>query len=282
MAGLRLRRLLALPVPLAIAACSVNTPDAASGSPTDTFVPSRSGPIPSETNDAAPPDAGRAPPGPAPTCDATAKSGEYCGGDKVDDADARMLYHCDGPGPAKPVTACAHGCFVATGQDDFCRAEIAACAHASLLTYGLAPDASDHLRCAGLDAGDISQTIGNAAASAGTHAQDGTIDGKAYCAATDLRVASLTDGEVRQLLDALATQGFAAFFRDPGNDGWPSTEARHVHAIYVGVPMKAALRAQVQDWLAGRNGLASHGAYTFYQASPAKKLAIQELFAKHN
>jgi hypothetical protein len=121
--------------------------------------------------------------------DASDDAGEYCGGDKVDDADARTLHQCDGPGPAKVVSVCAHGCFVATGQDDFCRATIAACAKASLLTYGLAPDASDHLRCSGLDAGDISQTIGDAAASAGTHAQDGTIGGKAYCAATDLRVA---------------------------------------------------------------------------------------------
>lgn len=286
MSGLRLRCLLVVPFPLAIAACSGDATDDPSDSPDDTSVPSRTTEAPSTPteSDASASDAQRPPPAPAPapTCAANAKSGEYCGGDKVDDADARTLYQCDGPGPAKVVSVCAHGCFVATGQDDFCRATIAACAKASLLTYGLAPDASDHLRCSGLDAGDISQTIGNAAASAGTHAQDGTSGGKPYCAATDLRVGSLTNAEVRQLLDVLASQGFAAFFRDPGKDGWPSSEARHVHAIYVGVPMKAALRAQVQDWLAGKNGLASHGPYSFYQASPAKKLAIQELFAKKN
>ncbi len=282
MAGLRRGCLLALPFPLVIAACSGDASDDAGGSPDDTSVPSRATGAPSTETDASAPDTQSPPPAPAPTCAANAKSGAYCGGDKVDDADARTLYQCDGPGPAKVVSVCAHGCFVATGQDDFCRATIAACAKASLLTYGLAPDASDHLRCSGLDAGDISQTIGDAAASAGTHAQDGTIGGKAYCAATDLRVGGLTNAEVRQLLDVLASQGFAAFFRDPGKDGWPASEARHVHAIYAGVPMKAALRAQVQDWLAGKNGLASHGSYAFYQASPAKKLAIQELFAKND
>lgn len=284
MASVRPRCLLALPFPLAIAACSVDALDDRGGTSPEPFVPPSSGHVPSTEGDAAPPDDESAPPPatPAPACAANAKSGEYCGGDKVDDVDPRTLYHCDGPGPAKAVAVCAHGCFVATGRNDFCRAVIAACSHAPLLAYGLGPDASDHLRCAGLDAGDISQTIGNAAASAGTHAQDGTIGGAPYSAATDLRVGGLTDGEVRQLLDVLASQGFAAFFRDPGKDGWPAAEARHVHAIYAGVPMKAALRAQVQDWLAGKNGLASHGTYAFYQASPAKKLAIHELFAKLN
>lgn len=108
------------------------------------------------------------------------------------------------------------------------------------------------------------------------------IDGQPYCAATDLRTVGLSNDEVYALLDELASQGFAAFFRDPGHDGWPSDEARHIHAIYVGVPMKAALQAQVEDWLAGKNGLASHTTYTFYQASPDKKALIQALFEQFN
>ena len=35
-----------------------------------------------------------------PTCDANAKTGDYCGGDKVEGADPATLYRCTGPGPA--------------------------------------------------------------------------------------------------------------------------------------------------------------------------------------
>jgi hypothetical protein len=221
---------------------------------------------------------------PAPTCDSDAHTGEYCGGDKVSNGNANKLYHCDGPGPATLVQTCDDGCTVApAGSDDFCHVDEGACAHHSLLRWGLAPLQSDHLRCAGIDSStDISQTIGNAAASAGTHAQDGTISGNPYCAATDLRTTGLTDTQVRALLNRLADQGIAAFYRKPGLDGWPSSEVRHIHAIYVGVPMKSSLRAQVQDWLNGRNGLASHTAYTFFHPTTAQKQHIQALFNAHN
>ena len=57
-----------------------------------------------------------------PTCDGNAYTGDYCGGDKVSHANPSTLYHCDGPGPATVVQACANGCFVApAGQDDSCR-----------------------------------------------------------------------------------------------------------------------------------------------------------------
>lgn len=220
---------------------------------------------------------------PEPTCDATAKTGDYCGGDKVTDGDPGTLYHCQGPGPATVVSVCENGCFVAPpGFDDYCESSLPACPHEDLLAYGLCPDASDRLRCAGLSAGDITQTIGNAPASAGTHAADGTIGGQPYCAATDLSTSGLSDAEVLLLLDELTNQGFAAFFRDPGHDGWPADEARHIHAIYVGVGMKAALAAQVDDWLQGLNGLASHTPYGFYQASAAQKAVIAELFEQYN
>jgi len=217
-----------------------------------------------------------------PTCDADAKTGDYCAGDKVSDGVLDTLYHCAGPGLATKPTPCENGCFVATGTDDFCELVLPSCAHKAQLKYGLAPAASDHLRCVGITADKISQTIGNYAASAGTHAQDGTIDGYAYSAATDLSVKTLTNAQVKVLVDNLATHGFAAFFRDPGKDGWPASEARHIHAIYVDVKMKASLRAQVKDWLAGLNGLASHTKYTFYQASPAQKQLIKTLFESKN
>ncbi|HEX6837238.1 MAG TPA: hypothetical protein VF334_11730, partial [Polyangia bacterium] len=48
---------------------------------------------------------------------------------------------------------------------------------AALLKWGLHPRASDALRSIGVSAARIMQTIGNAAASAGTHAQDGVVNG---------------------------------------------------------------------------------------------------------
>ncbi len=219
---------------------------------------------------------------PPPRCDANAHVGYYCGGDKVTHANANVLYQCNGPGPAAVAQRCDASCIVAApGHDDRCESTDT-CAHHSQLRWGLAPRQSDHLRCAGISASGISQTIGNAAASAGTHAQDGTAGGFAYCAATDLRTAGMSNAQVRALLTRLADQGFAAFFRNPGHDGWPSSEIRHIHAIYVGVHMKASLRAQVQDWLNGRNGLVSHSTYTFWQANHSRKNAIRTLFNQHN
>lgn len=239
---------------------------------------------PSTPPDAGQPDASVPVTTPGPTCAANASTGDYCGGDKVDNGSSSTLYRCTGPGTAVVKQVCAHGCVVApAGQDDYCRPAPDACPHAALLKWGLAPAASDHLRCAGItSASQISQTIGNAAASAGTHAQDGTISGAAYCAATDIRVGGLTESQVHALVDRLTTQGFAAYYRNPGHDGWPSTEARHIHAIYAGVPMKASLRAQVRDWLQGLNGLTSHTAYTFFQPSAAQRALVQSLFNQFN
>ncbi|MBM4360769.1 MAG: hypothetical protein FJ096_21895 [Deltaproteobacteria bacterium] len=220
---------------------------------------------------------------PPPSCDDDAKTGDYCGGDQVSNGDPNTLYRCEGPGAATVKEVCAHGCVVAPpGNDDFCSLGLPECPDKPLLKYGLAPEASDRLRCVGITADKVTQTIGSAPASAGTHAKDGTIDGVDYSAATDLSVKTLTNAQVKVLVDDLATHGFAAFFRDPGKDGWPSTEARHIHAIFVGVPMKDSLKAQVKDWLEGLNGLKSHAPYTFYQASPAQKAFIEELFKKAN
>ncbi len=143
------------------------------------------------------------------------------------------------------------------------------CERRPLLRAGLHPDASDRLRCAGVGADQISQTIGNAAASAGYHAQDGIANGEPYCAAVDLRTRGLDHAEIRALLDRLAEQGFAAWYRQPGADGWPADEAPHIHAIFVSVRMKAALCGQVRDFLEGRNGLSSHRAYGFWRPSDA-------------
>ncbi len=144
------------------------------------------------------------------------------------------------------------------------------CASRPLLRAGLHPEASDRLRCAGVEADQISQTIGNAAASAGYHAEDGEANGEPYCAAVDLRTRGLDHAEIRALLDRLAEHGFAGWYRQPGADGWPADEAPHIHAIFVSVRMKAALCGQVRDFLAGRNGLSSHREYGFWRPSDAQ------------
>jgi hypothetical protein len=220
-----------------------------------------------------------------PMCDATAKSGDYCGGDKVTDGNKSTLYHCTGPSTkATVVRVCASGCAIAPpGSDDYCKTATSECPHnPTVLKYGLHPVASDRLRCAGITAARITQTIGNAVASAGTHAQDGTVDGKPYCAATDLSVSGLTDTQVKTLIAKLDTLGFAAFFRKPGYDGWPSSEARHIHAVFAGAKMKSSLRSQITDFLAGKNGLASHTTYTFYQPPPDVKAYIKMIFLAAN
>src|SRR5579859_6591816 len=93
-------------------------------------------------------------------------------------------------------------------------------AAAALLKFGLHPRASDALRSIGITASRIMQTIGNAPASAGTHAQDGVVDGHPYCAATDISVSGLSNAQIQNLLARLAKVGFAAWFRWPGHDGW--------------------------------------------------------------
>jgi hypothetical protein len=182
----------------------------------------------------------------------------------------------------------ASGTSIGTGFDTFdsVLADVRTCqlgdtpvpTHAPSLKYGLHPEASDALRAIGWDADHISQTIGNAPASAGTHAQDSTEDGEPYSAATDLSVRNISDADMPAFLEQLGRLGFAAFFRNPGHDGWPATEARHVHAVYVACEMKQSLKNQVRDWLAGKNGLASHTTYTFYQWSDEAKATVQSLY----
>jgi len=218
------------------------------------------------------------------SCDSNAKVGEYCAGDKVSNGVTGTLYRCDGPGKATVVRKCPAGCAVNPGRDDSCKESgPAACPHvAAILRFGLHPTASDRLRCAGITSARITQTIGNAAASAGTHGQDGVAGGQRYSAATDLSVRGLSDAQVKKLIARLDTLGFAAFFRNPGRDGWPSSEARHVHVVFAGARMKSSLRAQIADFLNGKNGLASHTAYTFYQPPADVKAYVRRIFEAAN
>lgn len=221
------------------------------------------------------------------TCDSNAKTGDYCGGDKVTGGSKNTLYRCNGPGRATVIKVCANGCSVNTGTDDTCKIPVpsgpASCPHVdAILRFGLHPVASDRLRCVGITAARITQTIGGAPASAGTHLQDGVASGHPYSAATDLSVRGLSDAQVRTLIARLDAMGFAAFFRNPGHDGWPSSELRHVHVVFAGARMKSSLRAQIADFLAGKNGLASHSAYSFYQPPASVKAYVRQIFDAAN
>lgn len=144
----------------------------------------------------------------------------------------------------------------------------------ALLKPGLHPLADDALRGLGITAGRVLQTVGHAPASAGLHAADGTVQGEPYCAAVDLRSRDLTVTELHQMLDALAAVGFAAWARIPGQDRWPKSEAPHIHAVFVGVPMKAGLVKQVRNWSRGRNGLRSNLVYRFHTWPEARRGAL--------
>jgi hypothetical protein len=164
-----------------------------------------------------------------------------------------------------------------TGAAGSARSSLATTA---LLKAGLHPRASDALRSIGITASRIVQTIGNAPASAGTHAQDGVVNGHPYSAATDLSVSGLSNAQIQNLLARLAKVGFAAWFRWPGHDGWPASEVRHIHAVYANAKMKTALRSQVRSWLVGRNGLVSNTLYGFFHWTAAEKAVVRGKFTQ--
>ena len=167
---------------------------------------------------------------------------------------------------------------IAVDDTDEVAAASAIQAHAAILKFGLHPRASDALRSIGVSASRIMQTIGNAPASAGTHAQDGVVNGHPYSAATDISVSGLSNAQIRNLLARLAKVGFAAWFRWPGHDGWPASEVRHIHAVYANCKMKTALRSQIRSWLVGRNGLVSNTLYSFFHWTAAEKAVVRHKF----
>ncbi len=154
---------------------------------------------------------------------------------------------------------------------------------AEYLMYGLHPDASDALVHLGITTDRVTQTIGKAAASAGTHAQDGTAEDVPYSAATDLRVLGLSQDEIRQYIADLAAAGYAGWYRSPGNDGVPGDWSPHIHTVWVGAPMKLSLRNQVRSWMEGRNGLSSTNTpYEFHQWPECVRDALWERYLEHN
>ena len=147
-----------------------------------------------------------------------------------------------------------------------------------LLKFGLAPRASNALRAAGIESWRIMQTIGNASASAGTHLQDGTVNGHPYCAATDISVSGMSSTQIANLLERLAKVGFAAWYRHNGFDHWVGVN--HIHAVYANLKMKSSLRSQVWSWLENRNGLLSNAIYAFHHWTAAARAVVKGKFAQ--
>lgn len=150
--------------------------------------------------------------------------------------------------------------------------------------FGILPAAFTAYLSTGLPSSRIGQTIGNAAASAGTHAQDGTLAGIPYACCVDLRVADLSSTQVKSLLLKLWDAGFAAWYRCANypEDHWSG--ATHIHAIWVAAPMKATCRRQVHDFCARpcKTGLASHLPYHFLQPSIEQQNKVAAAFLPHN
>lgn len=146
--------------------------------------------------------------------------------------------------------------------------------------YGYYPDARDALLELGITSSRVSQTIGGAPASAGYHLSDGTVNGVDYCAATDVRTVGLSEAQIKSLIENMARLGLTGWYRKPGFDGWPSSEAPHIHVVFASAPKKSQLDGQVEDWLVGKNGLASHTTYQFYTWSSTAKTAVLRLLGR--
>ena len=122
--------------------------------------------------------------------------------------------------------------------------------------YGMAPAAFDGFvrACNGarVQPRRIGQTIGDHPKSVGYHLRDGTLNYRGqkldYSAAVDIATQDLTRAQINRLLEELARQGFAAFYREKGH--WKGGE--HIHAIYAPLQMKPQLREQLHQWARAR------------------------------
>lgn len=106
----------------------------------------------------------------------------------------------------------------------------------------------------------VAQGLGLAPASAGIHGVDGFVNHRPYCAAFDLSVSDLTPQQTRVLLHRLRGAGLPCWWRIPGVS-FPLTvrgsieTGPHIHGIDPFIPHKRRLEAQIQDYLAGNNGI---------------------------
>ena len=144
---------------------------------------------------------------------------------------------------------------------------------------GLHPDAYSRLQSLAL-AHRITQGVNHSAERGNVHDTDVTINGKPYTGAVDISVRCLTQAQIKSLLGDLANFGFAAWYRNPGHDGW--TGPPHIHAVWAGCRLKPVLQDQVEEWLDGKTGLFSNEPYQFWQVSPEIKERVRKLFRASN
>ena len=126
----------------------------------------------------------------------------------------------------------------------------------------------------------ITQGINHSPERGNVHDTDGTINGNPYTGAVDISVRCLTQAQIKSLLASLANAGFAAWYRKGGQDGW--TGPPRIHAIWAGCRLKPILREQVEDWLAGTNGLSSNQPYQFWQPSAEMKDKVSKFYRASN
>ena len=144
---------------------------------------------------------------------------------------------------------------------------------------GLHPDAYAALQNMALGH-RITQGINHALERGNVHDTDVTIQGKPYTAAVDISVRCLNVTQIRSLLAALATRGFAGWYRKAGLDDW--TGPPHIHAVWAGSPLKPVLRQQIDSWLAGGNGLGTGRPYQFWQPSSEMKDKVRSMYRAAN
>jgi hypothetical protein len=144
---------------------------------------------------------------------------------------------------------------------------------------GLIPDAYEALKRLTLGH-RITQGINHSSDRGNVHDTDVTINGKHFTGAVDISVRCLTEPQIRTLLGRLADAGFAGWFRKPGEDGW--TGPPHIHAIWVGCPLKRVLRQQVESWLRGSNGLGTDQPYAFWKPSAEMNRRVAMLYRAVN
>jgi hypothetical protein len=134
---------------------------------------------------------------------------------------------------------------------------------------------------AGVSKERIVQTIGNAAASAGTHAKDGVDQhGFDYSACTDIHILDLSETEIHKVLLALADHGLCGWWRHTGS----FANNQHCHFVYANCHMKTMVQNQIHDFLAHRNGLVGHAIDAFWAANLKDSVAqvIRAEFLQHN
>jgi len=149
--------------------------------------------------------------------------------------------------------------------------------------YGMAPSTFEKYQkacgAANINPNRVSQTIGDAPASNGFHAQDGTVlyNGKQvpYCASVDLGDNGLTHKQIKGWLVALAARDIYGWFRDWENN-------THLHVVDSALEMKEGLFLQGVDYLNDRNGLKGHAKETFYTAPPEYDRSIARELKRSN